>query len=189
MQANQKLSKTLIITFLTLSVIALADIAWADEGPTTKAGCHTNRKTNDTHCHYPHSGSGLSPMPLPKKAGDFGFCSTYQDCMTHGMKAQRKGDTELALIYYKQALILQPNDLAAFTTLSILEPYVIDISGSCTSYNNCMKLGYAAMNQKQYQTALVNFKRALGYGLANNTAFEATSAIRTVCQYIHNSRR
>lgn len=186
MQANQKLSKTLTITFLTLSVIALADIAWAHEGPTTKTGCHTNRKTNETHCHYPHSGSGIPPMPLPKKAGDFGFCSTYKHCMTQAMKAHLKGDIELALIYYKQAIIFKPNDIEAFTNLSALEPYVREIPGSCTSYNSCMKLGYAATNQKNYQTALVNFKRALGYDLGNNTAVRA---IRIVCKYIQRSRR
>ena len=48
-----------------------------------------------------------------------------------------------------------------------------------------MNLGYAAIKQKNYQTALVNFKRALAFDLGNKYAVEA---IGNVSRYIQQTR-
>ena len=89
-----------------------------------------------------------------------------------------------AFSYFQQALTLQPSDVEAFSMVNILEPYVRQISGSCTDYTTCMNLGYAATNQKDYQTALINFKRALAFDLGNEYAL---AAIRNVSRYIQET--
>jgi tetratricopeptide (TPR) repeat protein len=93
-------------------------------------------------------------------------------------------NADRAFSYFQQALTLQPRDVEAFSMVNILEPYVRPISGSCTNYTTCMNLGYRATNQKDYQTALVNFKRALAFDLGNEYAFQA---IRNVSRYIQES--
>lgn len=109
---------------------------------------------------------------------------TFNDCMSRG-EAQLKSDAAQALSYFQQALLLKPKDIQAFTRINVVEPYVMEIPGSCPNFKTCMNLGYATIKQKNYQTALVNFKRALAFDLGNKYAVEA---IGNVSRYIQESR-
>jgi tetratricopeptide (TPR) repeat protein len=100
-------------------------------------------------------------------------------------EAQLNSDAAQALRYFQQALLLKPGDIKAFTQVNVVEPYVKAIPGSCPNFKTCMNLGYAAIKQKNYQTALVNFKRALAFDLGNKYAVEA---IGNVSRYIQQSR-
>jgi tetratricopeptide (TPR) repeat protein len=100
-------------------------------------------------------------------------------------EAQLISDAAQALRYFQQALLLKPGDIKAFTQINVVEPYVMAIPGSCPDFKTCMNLGYAGMKQKDYQTALVNFKRALAFDLGNKYAVEA---IGNVSRYIQQSR-
>ena len=194
MQTNQKFSKALTVTILAFSFVSIANVAWASGGRTDSNGCH-NSKKEGYHCHNSGSGSGSgsgsnsgsgsgSGSAPTGTDGSGSICLTFADCMTRG-RAQTSVNAAQALNYFQQALLLKPNDTEAFTNISILEPYVMEILGSCTDYKNCMNLGYAAVKQKNYQTALVNFKRALAFERGNKYAVEA---IRNVCQSIQASR-
>lgn len=178
---------------MTLSTVVLtADVVWASSGRTDRNGCHTSQKEG-YHCHGSGSGSGggggfvpSTPSTTPKGTGGSGgglgnVCLTYADCMTRGRTEMNINNADAALNYFQQALILKPNDIEAFTSIHIVEPSVMPILGSCTDYKNCMDLGNLATNQKNYQTGLVNFKRALTFKLGDKNALEA---IRNVCQYI-----
>jgi tetratricopeptide (TPR) repeat protein len=113
-----------------------------------------------------------------------GVCLTFTDCMSRG-EAQLKFNPAQALSYFQQALLLKPKDIQAFTRINIIEPYVMEIPGNCPDFKTCMNLGYAALNKKDYQTALVNFKRALAFNLGNQYALDA---IGNVSSYIQKSR-
>lgn len=190
MKTNQKFPKTLAVTFLALSLTSTVDTVWASSGRTDRNGCHTSQKEG-YHCHGSGSGSpSTDPIPstTPKGTGGSGglgnICLTYANCMTRG-KIEMNANADAALNYFQQALILKPNDIEAFTSIQLVEPSVMPILGSCTDYKNCMDLGNLATNQKNYQTGLVNFKRALTFKLGDKDALEA---IRNVCRYIQQSR-
>lgn len=195
MKTNQKFPKALTV-FLTLSIIGLmADVVWASSGRTDSNGCHTSKKEG-YHCHGSGSGSGSgggsvpnTPSTTPKSTGgsgggSVGVCLTYADCMTRG-KIEMNTNADRALNYFQQAVILKPNDIEAFTSIHIVEPSVMPILGSCTDYKHCMNLGNLATTQKNYQMALINFKRALAFKLGDKYALDA---IRNICQYIQKSR-
>ena len=188
MKINCKVSKALAAAFLALSAVSLAEISWGHPGRTDASGCHTNRQTGSYHCHNgsgSESGSGSgSGSSSPSGGGSEGVCLTFNDCMSRG-EAQLNSDAAQALRYFQQALLLKPGDIKAFTQVNIVEPYVMAIPGSCANFKTCMNLGYAAIKQKNYQTALVNFKRALAFDLGNKYAVEA---IGNVSRYIQQSR-
>jgi len=174
--------------FLALSAVSLAESSWGHPGRTDASGCHTSRKTGSYHCHN-GSGSGSdfgsgSGSSSPSGGGSEGVCLTFNDCMSRG-KAQLNSDAAQALRYFQQALLLKPGDIKAFTQVNVVEPYVMAIPGSCPNFKTCMNLGYAAIKQKNYQTALVNFKRALAFDLGNKYAVEA---IGNVSHYIQQTR-
>ncbi|HEY9837276.1 MAG TPA: YHYH domain-containing protein [Vampirovibrionales bacterium] len=182
MRTHQLLTATL----LALSLVSLADAAWSHGGRTDSSGCHNDRKNGGYHCHNSGSGSGSSPSapsPAPSGGSSGGTCLTFDDCMSQG-NAYMEANADRALNYFQQALTLQPNNVEAFSMVNILEPYVRQISGSCPDYTTCMNLGYTATNQKDYQTALVNFKRALAFDLGNEYALQA---IRNVSRYIQEA--
>ncbi|MFB8796355.1 MAG: YHYH domain-containing protein [Microcoleus sp.] len=187
MKTNQIFPKALTV-FLTLSIIgSMADVVWASSGRTDSNGCHTSKKEG-YHCHGSGSSPSTTPNTTPKGTGGSGglgsVCLTYADCMNRG-KIEININADQALNYFQQALILKPNDIEAFTSIHFVEPSVMPILGSCTDYKNCMDLGNLATNQKNYQTGLVNFKRALAFKLGDKYALEA---IRNVCRYIQESR-
>ena len=189
MKINCKVSKALTAAFLALLTVSLAESSWATPGRTDANGCHTSR-TSGYHCHNSGSGSGSgsgssgSGSSSPSRGGLEGVCLTFNDCMSRG-EAQLKSDAALALSYFQQALLLKPRDIKAFTQINIVEPYVMAIPGSFANFKTCMNLGYAAIKQKNYQTGLVNFKRALAFNLGNQYAVEA---IGNVSRYIQESR-
>ncbi|MEG4455883.1 YHYH domain-containing protein [Microcoleus sp. N9_A1] len=185
MKINRKVSKALAAAFLALSAVSIADSSWATPGRTDANGCHTSR-TSGYHCHNSGSGSGSSGSgsSSPSGGGSEGVCLTFNDCMSRG-ETQLKSNPAQALNYFQQALLLKPKDIQAFTRINVVEPYVMAIPGNCPDFKTCMNLGYAGMKQKNYQTALVNFKRALAFNLGNKYAVEA---IGNVSRYIQQSR-
>ncbi|MEG4030047.1 MULTISPECIES: YHYH domain-containing protein [unclassified Microcoleus] len=199
MKINHKVSKALTAALLALSTISLTDNSWASPGGTDAKGCHTSR-TSGYHCHNSGSGSGSSGSGSgssgsgsgssgsgsrsPSGGGSEGVCLTFNDCMSRG-ETQLKSNPAQALNYFQQALLLKPEDIKAFTQINVVEPYVMAIPGTCPDFKTCMNLGYAGMKQKDYQTALVNFKRALAFNLGNKYAIDA---IGNVSRNIQQSR-
>ena len=184
MKINHKVSKALTAALLALSTISLTENSWASPGGTDANGCHTSR-TSGYHCHNSGSGSGSSGSGSGSSGyGSEGVCLAYNDCMSRGEK-QLNSNAGQALTYFQQALLLKPKDIKAFTQINVIEPYVMEIRGNCPDFQTCMNLGYTAMKNKDYQTALVNFKRALAFNLGNKNAVEA---IGNVSSYIQQSR-
>lgn len=185
MKINYTVSKAITTGFLALLALSLTDNSWATPGGTDANGCHTSRKSG-YHCHNSGSGSDSSGSgsSSPSGGGSEGICVNFNDCMSRG-EMQLKSNPAQALSYYQQALILNPRDIKAFTQVNVVEPYVMPIPGTCRDFKTCMNLGYAGMKQKDYQTALVNFKRALAFNLGNKYAIDA---IGNVSRNIQQSR-
>ncbi|MBE9092441.1 hypothetical protein [Tychonema sp. LEGE 07203] len=197
MKINRKVSKALTVSFLALFTVSLTENSWGHSGGTNAQGCHNS--SSGYHCHNsgsgsgspgsgsgsPGSGSGSSGSGSGSSGyGSEGICLTYNDCINRGEK-QLNSNAAQALSYFQQALLLKPKDIKAFTQINIIEPYVMEIRGNCPTFQTCMSLGYTAVKKQEYQTALVNFKRALAFNLGNKNAVEA---IGNVSRSIQQSR-
>lgn len=138
----------------------------------------TGTGSSRSSSNYPN-GTGLRTL------GDTGnvviLCSTNQLCHSLGYSSWETGDLLKAYLYYEKALNFQSNDLQAFTNFHILQPHVYQINGSCSDYEQCMKIGYSSTENKDYQTALINFKKALNF--RPNDSY-AMTAIKNVSQLI-----
>lgn len=169
-------------------------IAIDHPGRTDSSGCHTNRSTGRYHCHGGTSSGGSRSSGSSGNSynstglrtyGDTGnvviLCSTNQLCNSLGYSSWETGNILRAYLYYEKALSFQSNDLQAFTNFNILQPHVYRISGSCSDYEQCMKIGYSSTQNKDYQTALINLKRALNF--RSNDSY-AITAIKNVSQLI-----
>ncbi|WP_240039072.1 MULTISPECIES: YHYH domain-containing protein [Okeania] len=172
-------------------------IAIAHSGRTDSSGCHTNRSTGRYHCHggtssggsgsYGTSGNSGNSTGL-RTLGDTGnvviLCSTNQLCHSLGYSSWETGDLLRAYLYYEKALSFQSNDLQAFTNFNILQPHVYRINGSCFNYEQCMNIGYRSTENKDYQTALINFKRALNFRPNDSYAMKAIKNVSQLIIYV-----
>lgn len=93
--------------------------------------------------------------------------SAYDQNMRLGYAASQRGEHELAASYFKNALAQRPNDrYATIAYWNAVDALQKTTRGQNTQqkempYDRYMKIGYAATQKGDYQTALINFRRAL----------------------------
>lgn len=117
--------------------------------------------------------------------------SYYDFQMRLGYAAAQREDYSMAIIRFRDALYHRPNDrnaiIAYYNMLDILngnQPENKDTPKS--AYDRHMRIGYSATDNNDYQTALINFRRALK---ARPNDPYATQAIRNVRTYITRGDR
>ena len=117
--------------------------------------------------------------------------STYDYQMRLGYAAAQRKDYKKASIRFKNALYARPNDryatIAYYNMIDVLngnKPK--NRKNSVSVYERQMRIGYSATDKKDFQTALINFRRALK--TRPNDPY-ATQAIRNVSTYIERGDR
>ncbi|MDJ0678834.1 MAG: hypothetical protein QNJ18_03085 [Xenococcaceae cyanobacterium MO_167.B52] len=96
----------------------------------------------------------------------------YDALMKAGYAADKKRDYNTALTYFRQALILRPNDSWANKAINNITTHAFD---------RYMQAGYKADISKDYQLALEHFKKALEI---KPNSFYAQKAIANVSNYL-----
>lgn len=113
--------------------------------------------------------------------------SPYDAYMRLGFAAMNRQDYYTALNYFRDALFYVPNDreatIAYWNARKALHDSqsISDQTPEETAYDRYMRLGYDETNQRDYQSALINFRRALK---ERPNDYYATQAIRNVSSYI-----
>lgn len=113
--------------------------------------------------------------------------SPYDAYMRLGFAAMERKDYYTALNYFYDALFYVPNDreatIAYWNARKALHDNqsISDQTPKETVYDRYMRLGYDETNQRDYQSALINFQRALK---ERPDDYYATQAIRNVSSYI-----
>lgn len=135
-----------------------------------------------TPVHRVTAQTNTTPVAAKPARGE----SNYDFQMRLGYAAAQREDYATALIRFRNALYVRPNDrnatIAYYNMLDILDgnkPESKDVPKS--AYDRHMRIGYAATDNQDYQTALINFRRALK--ARPNDAY-ASQAIRNVRTYI-----
>lgn len=113
--------------------------------------------------------------------------SPYNKAMRLGYAASKRGDYTAATNHFREALLYVPEDREATIAywnahralLAKLSPR--DRTASESAYDRAMRLGYDETHARDYQSALVNFQRALKERPDDNFA---TQAVRNVRAYI-----
>ncbi len=96
----------------------------------------------------------------------------YDALMKAGYAADKKREYDTALKYFRQALILRPNDSWANKAISNITTYAFD---------RYMQAGYKADVSQDYQLALKHFRKALEI---KPNSFYAQKAIANVSNYL-----
>ncbi|MDY7014282.1 MAG: hypothetical protein SVX43_11920 [Cyanobacteriota bacterium] len=124
-----------------------------------------------------------SVPPLPADSSVASDDAAYNEYMRLGYAASQRGDHQIAARYFRNALYYNPNDreatLAYWNARDAMNPRE---EGNKTDYDRYMEIGYDATEQGDYQTALINFRRAQEERPGD---FYATQAIRNVETYIN----
>ncbi len=112
--------------------------------------------------------------------------TSYDFQMRLGYAAAQREDYPTALIRFRNALYVRPNDrnatIAYYNMLDILDGNKPETKDTpLAAYDRHMRIGYAATDNQDYQTALINFRRALE--TRPNDPY-ASQAIRNVSTYI-----
>ncbi|MBW4653970.1 MAG: tetratricopeptide repeat protein [Kaiparowitsia implicata GSE-PSE-MK54-09C] len=122
-----------------------------------------------------------------------------QECMRLGDEAFEQQDYERAEVYYRRAYDAEPfGEHNAFEALGRahslaaqqqFEQHRAEMRGSRPiarparyTYQETMRVGYAAFQQKDYQTALINFERAIEVRPGDRLALEAINNTRSIIQ-------
>lgn len=114
----------------------------------------------------------------------------YDFFMRQGYAAAKEKDYATAARYFRNALFESPGDRDALTAFwnakDALRPQDEARSDAeITDYDRYMEIGYEATESGDYQTALINFRRALS---EKPSDFYATQAIRNVQTYINRGQ-
>lgn len=117
--------------------------------------------------------------------------SSYDFQMRLGYASAQREDYATALIRFRNALYIRPNDrnatIAYYNMLDILDGNKPESKDSPKSaYERHMRIGYAATDNQDYQTALINFRRALK--TRPNDPY-ASQAVRNVRTYINRGNQ
>lgn len=111
----------------------------------------------------------------------------YNSYMRLGYAASRRGDHMAAVTYFRDALFYVPNDreatIAYWNERRALHQQQApeDQTPRETPYDRYMRLGYDETHARDYQSALINFRRALTERPGD---YYATQAVRNVTAYI-----
>lgn len=89
--------------------------------------------------------------------------SSYDSAMKAGYTAVQNRDYPAALQNFRRALGLRPQDPYALRAIQNVEAYLErqKLQAVDSTYDRAMRIGYAAAQRRDYQTALINFRRAL----------------------------
>ena len=114
--------------------------------------------------------------------------SAYDFYMRLGFAAVQRGDHQTAAAYFRSALYEVPNDREATIAYwnarnAMKEAAAGNGTQTETNYEGYMRIGYDATEQGDYQTALINFQRALD---ERPEDYYATQAIRNVKTFINH---
>ncbi|MEC5029349.1 MAG: hypothetical protein SAL07_05500 [Oscillatoria sp. PMC 1051.18] len=118
----------------------------------------------------------------------------YNRYMRLGYAASQRGDYPDALRYFASALAERPRDrnatLAYWNVYDIINNQTQQQAATNNSeiesdYDRYMRIGYDATQQEDYQTALINFRRALEERPQDPYALQA---IRNVSTYINRGQ-
>ena len=113
--------------------------------------------------------------------------SPYDGYMRLGYAASKRGDHAAAVIYFRDALFYVPGDreatIAYWNERRALhdQQAPADQTPTESAYDRSMRLGYDETHSRDYQSALINFRRALAERPGD---YYATQAVRNVRAYI-----
>lgn len=134
------------------------------------------------------------PTPATTKEGipTYGSEYAYDRYMRLGYAATQRKDHQAALSYFKLAIQERPSDryanIAYWNMVDLVKgknaPSAKKVAE--TKYERYMRIGYDATNNRNYQTALINFKRALKERPGD---FYASQALRNVQTYTNNGKQ
>ncbi|MGK7901614.1 MAG: hypothetical protein AB4352_09405 [Hormoscilla sp.] len=94
----------------------------------------------------------VEPSPPPEPELKF----TYKEYMDIGSSYYRKQDYNTALINFRRALVKRPDDKLALQAARKTEVKIKD-----RKYQRFMLIGLKALKKEDYDTAIINFSRAL----------------------------
>lgn len=109
----------------------------------------------------------------------------YDRYMRLGYAASQRKDYPAALSYFTLALQQRPNDryatLAYWNVTDYMKPDEAKVrrNSKASNYERFMQVGYAATEKKDYQTALINFQRALKQRPGDPYASQAMRNVQT----------
>lgn len=115
----------------------------------------------------------------------------YDSYMRLGYAASRRGDHSAAVTYFRDALFYVPGDreatIAYWNERRALhsQEAPADRTPTESPYDRYMRLGYDETHSRDYQSALINFRRALAERPGDHFAAQA---IRNVTAYIAGER-
>ena len=109
----------------------------------------------------------------------------YDAFMRLGYAAVERGYYETGALYFRNALYSVSNDQEATIAYWNAQDQFINTPGEGGKFDRFMGIGYDATEQGDYQTALINFKRALE---VRPQSYYAVQAIRNVKTYIERGQ-
>ena len=155
---------------------------------------NTKAQTRVLKIVQPPQTQTVVPTPTTTKEGipTYGSEYAYDRYMRLGYAATQRKDNQAALSYFKLALQERPNDryatIAYWNMVDLVKgknsPSAKKVAE--TKYQRYMRIGYDATSKKKYQTALINFKRALKERPGD---FYASQALRNVQTYTNNGKQ
>jgi tetratricopeptide (TPR) repeat protein len=114
----------------------------------------------------------------------------YDEAMRLGYAASKVGNYQAALTYFRNALTARPADrlatIAYWNMADRLNQGNSRVTSKKSDYERYMNIGYTATRRRDYQTALINFRRALS--VRPNDRY-ANQAIRNVTTYLQAARQ
>ena len=138
----------------------------------------------------PVRAADVSPSSLPQIAQAAPSAVTanpYDAYMRLGYAASKRGDHQAAITYFRDALFYVPNDreatIAYWNERRALhdQQAPADQTPTESAYDRYMRLGYDETHARDYQSALINFRRALADRPGDHFA---SQAVRNVSAYI-----
>ncbi|MDY6784596.1 MAG: hypothetical protein SW833_18975 [Cyanobacteriota bacterium] len=109
--------------------------------------------------------------------------AAYNEYMRLGYAAAQRGDHRIAARHFRSALYYNPRDReATIAYWNARDAMNQNEEGNESDFDRYMEIGYDATEQGDYQTALINFRRALE---ERPNDFYATQAIRNTQTYIN----
>ncbi|MEB3322554.1 MAG: hypothetical protein VKI81_06995 [Synechococcaceae cyanobacterium] len=113
--------------------------------------------------------------------------SPYNTYMRLGYAASKRGDHSAAATYFRDALFYVPNDreatIAYWNERRAIHQKLVpaDRTPRESAYDRAMRLGYDETHRRDYQSATINFRRALAERPGDTYA---TQALRNVTAYL-----
>ena len=145
---KEKVKKTFALQVLGYLLIAMAGIIRVLGNPNLFASKQVPIETPPPSSPLP------SPSPSPSPSPELTL--TYRQYMNIGYSAYDRGDYQTALINFQRALIKRSDDEYALDAIRNTEETI-----ERRRYQKLMRIGYTAYDNGDYQTALINFQRAL----------------------------